>query len=351
LKNFYLYIFTFCIFFFSQSFSNDQLNRLNNLYKKGLISKEEFDKALILVEKKTSEYSGEIKINKINESASGKKFEKLEFYLDNYRVYMIRPGAIKIDNMKTGETDVFIRDIFKVKMNKTGKKFFKLVFDESSEENNKKYELHYQGRILFTWQKRFVQRYNANFLQLQLYGYIPFHFYIKIPGKKIIGLNVDDFTDKINKAIDAAKLEIAQKYNITVNDIDRILANKNKKINNEIEKVISEEQKKAIKELTEKYAGQEITDAIRQEIERTIGQEMADAFISAIEDASGQAIDEAIEAEIANEIDRAINDAVQLGVTRAAAEAAIAAMLYVYAMGGTDAQAMEACRAYAGDAC
>ena len=38
-------------------------------------------------------------------------------------------------------------------------------------------------------------------------------------------------------------------------------------------------------------------------------------------------------------------------LTVAAAEAAIAAMLWVYANGGSDEDAMNACRQYAGDAC
>ena len=58
-----------------------------------------------------------------------------------------------------------------------------------------------------------------------------------------------------------------------------------------------------------------------------------------------------VEAEIANEINQAIAWAIEEGVSQAAAEAAIAAMLWVYAMGGTDEEAMEACRYYAGDAC
>ena len=63
------------------------------------------------------------------------------------------------------------------------------------------------------------------------------------------------------------------------------------------------------------------------------------------------AIDAAIEREIANEVDAAISRAVEMGVSEAAAAAAIEAMIWVYAMGGTDAQALEACRYYAGDAC
>ena len=194
-----------------------------------------------------------------------------------------------------------------------------------------------------SWDKRYVKRYNANFLQMQVFGYKPFHFYIKIPGKQIIALNVDRFKAKIDKAVDKVKQEFAIKYNLSVGEIDRILQNKKKEVDNEINKVIQD--------LTEKYAGEEINEQIRKEIERTVGQEMADAFIAAIEDLTGSAIDDAIEAEIAAEIDAAIQYAIELGVSQAAAEAAIAAMLIVYALGGSDQDALDACREIAGDAC
>ena len=82
-----------------------------------------------------------------------------------------------------------------------------------------------------------------------------------------------------------------------------------------------------------------------------IGEEMANALISEIERATGQAIDSAVESELAAAINEAVAYAIQQGVSAAAAEAAIAAMIWVYSNGGSDEDAMEACRAHAGDAC
>ena len=65
------------------------------------------------------------------------------------------------------------------------------------------------------------------------------------------------------------------------------------------------------------------------------------ALISEIENVTGQAIDDAVEAELAAAINEAITYAVQQGVSEAAAEAAIAAMLWVYANGGSDEEAMD----------
>ena len=197
--------------------------------------------------------------------------------------------------------------------------------------------------MLINWSGKYVQRYSATFYQMQILGYIPFHFYITIPGKNPISLNMKLFNDKIDKAVAKVKEELAIKYNLTVSDIDRIMKKK--------DNAISKEKEKIIKELTEKYAGEEITDAIREEIEKTIGDEMANAFISEIERVTGSQIDAAIEQEVADAINQAIAEAVELGVSEATAAAAIAAMIYVYAMGGSDQDAMDACRSIAGDAC
>ena len=78
---------------------------------------------------------------------------------------------------------------------------------------------------------------------------------------------------------------------------------------------------------------------------------MANAFISEIEKLTGSAIDDAIERELASAIDQAISEAVQLGISAEIAAAAIEAMIVVYALGGTDEEAMDACRSIAGDAC
>jgi len=332
---------SFILIFFLQnpSFADKNLNKLKLLYQEGILTEAEFKKAVRLLDNENIKLDhSRIKIVKINESY--KNFEKLEFSFDNYRVHILRPGLVRIDNLKTGITDVEMKGSLKYKISKNGKNFFEMI---NIDEDNTKLKLTYRGKTLIVWEKRYVRRYHANFLQMQVFGYKPFHFYIKVPGKTVIALNVDRFKDKIDKAVDKVKQEFALKYNLSVGEIDRILENKDKKIDNEIDKVISE--------LTEKYAGQEINDQIRKEIEKTVGQEMADAFIDAIEDMTGAAIDDAIEAEIAAEIDAAIQYAIELGVSQAAAEAAIAAMLIVYALGGSDQDALNACKEYAGDAC
>ena len=317
--------------------ADDNILKLKKLLDKGLITENEFKILSLSNNKKNSNTN--IVVRKDPSAHENDKFIKYEFYIDNYRVHTLNPGIIRIDNMLTGESDVTLSSNFKVKFSKEGKNIFDLVIDEDNENA----KLNYKGKMLITWKGKYVREHQATFYQMQVFGHIPFHFYIKIAGRKNISLNMDKFNRKIEKAVNKVKEEMALKYNLSISDINKIMESENNVIDNEVDK--------AIKELTEKYAGQEITEAIQEEIRRTVGEEIADAFISAIEEASGQAIDAAIEAEIANYINEAISYAVQQGVSEAAATAALEAMLWVYAMGGTDEQAMEACRYHAGDAC
>ena len=323
--------------------SDERTEKLKLMLSKGLITQDEFKKILNLNEKPKSK----IQIKQISGKTGREKFEKYEFYIDNFRVHTLSPGTIRIDNMLTGDTDVTLYGNFKTKFTTNGKKFFRFEFDQE----NLKSDLFYKGRKLINWTGRYVSRYQATFHQVQVDGIQPFHYFIVIPGKKMISLNFKLFDKKIEKAVEKVKKELSLKYNISISDIDKILETRNDAVSRETEKIISEEQEKLIKELTEKYAGKEITEQIRREIEQTIGEEMANAFITEIEKATGVAIDDAIEQEMANEINAAIAYAVQLGVSEAAAAAAIEAMIIVYALGGTDEQALEACRQFAGDAC
>ena len=323
--------------------SDERTEKLKLMLEKGLITKDEFKKILNLNKKPKSK----IQIKKISGLTGKEKFEKYEFYIENFRVHTLGPGTIRIDNMLTGETDVTLYGNFKTKFTTNGKRFFKFEFDEENLKSN----LFYKGKILINWTGRYVARYQATFHQMQVDGVQPFHYFIVIPGKKLISLNFKLFDKKIENAVNKVKKEMSLKYNLSIADIDKIMETKNNAFVKETEKIISKEQEKIIKELTEKYAGKEITNQIRKEIEKTIGEEMANVLISEIENITSQAIDQAVEDQLAAEINAAISYAVQQGVSEAAAAAAIEAMIIVYALGGSDEDAMNACRQYAGDAC
>ena len=335
-------IFYFALFFLFFSIplkSDDQINKLKILLEKGLITENEFKNAIDLLEESKEEKIDSVKIKKISGKTGREKFVKYEFYIDNFRVHTLSPGTIRIDNMLTGETDVTLSGNFKFKFSDNGKKFFEFEYDKQNLKSN----LIYKGDVLINWTGRYVSRYQATFHQMQVQGIKPFHYFIVLPKKNSISINFELFNKKIDKAVAKVKEELSMKYNLSIKDIDMIMEKKNN--------AISLEQEKIIRELTEKYAGKEITEAIKQEIEATIGEEMANAFVSEIERYTGQAIDQAVENELAREINAAISYAVQQGVSEAAAAAAIEAMIIVYALGGSDEDAMNACRQYAGSAC
>ena len=66
---------------------------------------------------------------------------------------------------------------------------------------------------------------SATFYQMQVLGYMPFHFYIMLKGK-INFINIDKFNRKIEKAVNKVKEEMAIKFNISIDDIDKILERK-----------------------------------------------------------------------------------------------------------------------------
>jgi hypothetical protein len=318
-----------------QSQADERIEKLKKLLENDFITEAEFKKLLNTTTKQTSK----IKVKQISGKTGKEKFEKYEFYIDNFRVHTLNPGTIRIDNMLTGETDVVLSSNFKVKITKYGLNFFR--FDYDSEDL--KGDLFYKGRKIINWTGRYVSRYQATFHQMQVDGIQPFHYFIVLPGKNPISINYKVFEKKIDKAVTKVKKEMSLKYNLTLEDIDKIMETK--------ESTMSKEQEKIIKDLVNEYAGKEITEEIRKEIENTVGQEMANAFISEIEAVTGQAIDDAVERELASAIDEAVAYAVQQGVSEAIAAAAIEAMITVYALGGSDEDALNACRSIAGDAC
>ena len=336
MSNFKYFFFILIFFLFiTQSQADERTEKLKKLLKKGLITEAEFKKLLNTSNKKTSK----IKVKQISGTTGKEKFEKYEFYLDNFRVHTLNPGTIRIDNMLTGETDGTLSSNFKVKFSKNGKNYFRFEFDSE----NLKGDLYYKDRKIINWTGRYVSRYQATFHQMQVDGIQPFHYFIFIPGKKTISINYKVFEKKIDKAVTKVKKEMSLKYNLSLEDIDKIMETS--------QSTKSKEQEKIIKDLVEQYAGKEITEEIRREIEKSVGEEMANAFIAEIESVTGQAIDAAVERELANAIDEAVSYAVQQGVSEAVAAAAIEAMIIVYALGGSDEDAMEACRSIAGDAC
>ena len=228
MRKFFLYFITIFIFLINSqtTFSDENIETLKKLLSEGLITEEEFKKASSKSINSNEISNDRIKIRK-STTSKNVKFVKYEFYIDNYRIHTLGPGAIRADNLLTGETDVKIGGNFKSKFTNEGKKYFDLSLDKE----NLSAKLNYKGRMLINWSGKYVAHHSATFYQMQVLGYMPFHFYIMLKGKNPISLNIDKFNRKIEKAVNRVKEEMAIKFDISIEDIDKILERKNKSIN------------------------------------------------------------------------------------------------------------------------
>lgn len=323
--------------FLSQSVFADlekNLDKLEKLLESGKISKKQYRdaKAILYEMENQNDQSEELvdqnKVLKVKTYKDSKeKYEKNEIIFGKYRIYTHRPGGIKIRDISNNKQLVVISDKFKDKYYNGGEKIFNLETDLEELE----IILKFKGIELLKWKGKYVAKHQANFFQVTTTINEPFHYYITLKDGKSVALNIKKFDKKIDKAVAKAKVRLASKYNMTLEQIDYILKKQKFEKNKELQKIVGQE----VSLVMEKELG----DALSS----TIGEEMAAQFDSIIM--------EGMEQEFSNAVDSAIAEAVAAGVSAAAAAAAIEAMLAVYAAGGTDAEAMDACRSHAGDAC
>jgi len=289
-------------------------------------------------------FSNSIEVNQL--SNDKENYEKMEMLFGNYRIYTHRPGGLKIRRISDNKQLAVFSDKFKIKFYNDGDEIFDFILDEKKENISIKFK----DIELFTWKGKYVPKHQAYFFQVMTYNNQPFHYYISLRSKPSSALNMKKFELKIAKAVSKAKIKIAAKYNITPELIELILKKRKSATDKKLEKVILEEKEKLEKQVDKeisdsinKTLSASLTNEVAKQIEDTIGQEIAKEFDSIIIDG--------MEAELASIIDEAVEEAVAEGVSQATAEAAVRAIMDVLAKGGTEEEAMNACRAVAGSAC
>ena len=362
-----------------------QIEVLENLLKDGVLSEEEFlktKKYLIDKEKDGSNISlnDEVKIPStyvlnVKKVPGRGSWEKAEMIFEDYKVITYRPGGIKVVRISDGKKLLHIVDNYKIKFFNNGedvlsikkteylvdrsltgmteglgdhvegtikeiteilknpfKKKKKATFDTTTHQlelfiNNKR-ALHYVGR--------YVKRHKAFFYQVLTDKSEPFHFYIKIDARTSIALNMEFFNTKIDKAVRKAKKRLSLEFNVTEEEIEKI-----------IEEKVGEETNKAIEDSMEKAINESVVEAIKQ----SIGEVLSATLVNAIEEATGEAIEESIEAELANAINEEIARAVAQGIDEAAVTAGWEAYFEVLAAGGTTEEASAKAYETCGSAC
>ena len=276
------------------------------------------------------------KIKQFSNLNSKKNYEKMEIIFDDYRLYTSRPGAIKIRRISTNEVLVLFSDKFKIKFFNDGEGLFDFILNEENQRIN----LKYKEKTILHWEGKYIEKHNANFYQILAKGYIPFHFYIQLPGRAPIALNMDTFNTRINKAVAKAKVRIAAKYNISLETIEAIMKKRDDKVNKELSKIVDEKKEELLRLASNEVVEDTIGSELERQIELSIGQAMAQEYDSIINDG--------MEDVLAAAIDEAVAEAVNEGISAAAAEAGIRAVLDVFARGGSEQAAWDAGCAAAG---
>ncbi len=371
---------------------NKQLEVLSKLLKDGVISQEEFEKSKSYLQEK--ENSGEnidlqdYKKRKIFEydfkypKDPGKKnWEKTEIIYKNFKILPYRPGGIKIVRLSDNKKLFHIVDNFKYKYFNDGEKYISTKekvyniytgldisknFEKATQDIKKslkslkkvlnnpfgkkekvkwdkeahKLQLFIEGSKILTFEGRYVSKHKAFFYQVLTPRNEAFHYYIKLGGRSAIALNMEIFNTKIDRAIRKAKTSLSEEYNVTEEEIQKIIDKKlNEIIDDSVDDAVEKEMEKAINQ------------SVQEAIEQSIGEAMSEGIVDAIEQATGEAIDQALEDELAQHIDNEIERAIQDGIEEAAVAAGFQAYYDTLLAGGSVEEALKNASDACGEGC
>ena len=336
-------------FQFTNTFSSvvDQLEKLSNLQKEGQITQEQFEKAKSILlnmskekakkEKnlnKTKSEKNEIIIRRFsNQSVNSDQFEKMEMIIGDYRIYTHRPGGIKIRRISDGKQLAVYGDKTRIKYYNNSEKYFQM-----EKINEDRYLLKLNNIPILLTEKRFVEKHQATFYQVLALGTDPFHYYIRLPNKAPIALNYTKFEEKIKIAVEKAKVELASRYDVTIDQINLLMKRRKANARAEVEKIVGTTKDKAVQNAID----DSVEKVLAEELEAALGATLANEFVSAIEAQTGAAIDEAIENELAAALDEIVALAIAEGISAAAIEAGISAYLAAIAAGASEEDALAA---------
>ena len=353
-----------------------ELEVIKKLYNDGLLTKDEHDRTRdLLIEKNQIREEKQLsrlkpyELNIKSKASDKKNWEKTEIIFGDYRIYTYRPGGIKVVRISDEKRLAQITDnleiryfnngqsVVSAKINKKGRLTLSQSLDKSldkdSEEfigktlgkkkkkakhnpDDNKLELFIEGDKILHIEGRYNKKYHAMFYQVLTRDFQSFHFYISLSGKSPIALNMGLFNTKIDKAVSAAKERIAEEYDVSMEEIDRIIEEKlGETIGDQIDQSVEEA----------------VSASVAEAIERSVGLVMAESLADAIEQATGEAIEQSLQDELGAAIDAEIAAAVAMGIEEAAVTAGWQAYFAVLAQGGTVQEASNAAYQACGSAC
>ena len=147
-----------------------------------------------------------------------------------------------------------------------------------------------------------------------------------------VGLNIENFTRKIELAVDRVKVKLAQQYNLTIEQIDQVIEENDMmaassfiKSNDFNEKELNEKKQK-----------------LYSDLEASLGSDKFRTIKLGTTSAIGETLDESISQEIKIAVDDSIRDAINDGLEAAALEAGLAALIDALLSGASWADALKA---------
>ena len=343
----------------------DDLLKLSNMHKGGVLTDEEFTKAKsILLELKKIEtqevkektetqkvqkkknskitkkaidkkkqLSSAIKIERIYTTVgskfTNKSFEKMKLTFGDFIIYTHRPGAIKIKKVSNNKQYAVIGDALAVKYYNNGQDFLDIAVDKK----NKELILKINEVKVLIWKGQYVQKAEATFYQMLAMGRLPFHFYIKLDtASNTVAINMEKFNRSIELAVNEKKIKLSKEFNITVAQIDEVieendmLASYGEKIptNNIYE---SNDQEKLI---------------LYSDLKKSLGEENFSKLTSTIDLNINNNINDAVNEQVQVAINDSIREAIHSGISTAAIEAGLAALINALNAGASWADAFAA---------
>ena len=340
------------------------------MYKEGLLTKEEFTKAKsilleieeinkkqieIQTEKKVTTTETEktkksetkkitkktkpntrptkdVKVERIYDTVGSKftdkSYEKMKLTVGDYLIYTHRPGAIKIKQISTNKQLVVIGDKLKVKYYNNGQDLIQVKLDKK----NQKLNLYTNNINVLTWKGQYVQEAKATFYQILAMGRIPFHYYIKLDvAANAFALNISKFTRRIELAVDRVKIELAAKFNVSLEDIENIIKENDMMA---ADKFIKTDDN------TNSLAKQKVE--LLDNLKKTLGDDAYSKIEDNISTNVDKKLNKTINTEIKVAIDDSIRDAINSGLEAAALDAAIDAFIDALLSGASWADAISA---------
>ena len=360
-------VFFFLILLISNALAGvtQDLIKLSEMYKDGLLTQEEFSKAksiLLQIEEietsekkekikpkesdkkkkqkkvvkktpKNKEFYKKIKIERIftteGSKFTTKSFEKMKLDIGDFTILTHRPGAIKIKKISNNKQLAVIGDKLKIKYYNNGQDFLNINVNKQ----NKELTLRINNTKVLVWKGQYVEKAEATFYQILAMGRLPFHFYVNLDkANNAVALNMEKFNRRIELAVDEVKIKLANQYNLSVDQIDNIIETNDmmavygEKIPTNLSVDTSELEKNKL------YA----------ELKESLGEENYLVLSSNINTSLKDDLDNTVNKEIQLAIDDSIRDAINSGIETAALEAGLTALIEALLSGASWADALKA---------